>query len=165
MRRIQTVRLVKDVSEVDNFNRLLRYVWVGDTFVNDWLIRNGYAYAATFPPDVRYAEQFVAAQQEAMQAGRGLWSECEGDPEPTATPTTPPPDPTATPTSTPVPTEPPADDCHPSYPDHCVPPPPPDLNCPDLPSSWKPIRVLHNVPNPDPHGFDNDQDGWGCESG
>lgn len=93
------------------------------------------------------------------------------DPAPTSTPTptplptsTPTPSPTATATPPPPPPPPPSN-CHPSYPDHCIKPPPPDLNCPDLPSSWKPIRVLHNVPNPDPHDFDRDGDGWGCESG
>lgn len=85
-------------------------------------------------------------------------------PTATSTPTVPP---TATPTATtpaPTATSPPQN-CHPSYPDHCIAPPPPDLNCADLPSSWKPIRVLHNVPNPDPHDFDRDSDGWGCVSG
>src|SRR5690606_11174804 len=70
----------------------------------------------------------------------------------------PPPSPDPTP-------EPPPAGCHPSYPDHCIAPPPPQLSCGDLPTSWKPIRVLHNVPNPDPHRVDQDEDGWGCESG
>ena len=72
----------------------------------------------------------------------------------------PPPNPTP-----PSPPPPPPSNCHPSYPDHCISPPPPDLNCADLPSSWKPIRVVHNVPNPDPHDLDRDKDGWGCEFG
>lgn len=33
------VRLEKDVSETDRYGRLLRYVWVGETFVNDQLVR------------------------------------------------------------------------------------------------------------------------------
>lgn len=48
--------------------------------------------------------------------------------------------------------------CDPSYPTHCIPPPPPDLNCSDIP--WKDFLVLP----PDPHGFDGDNDGVGCES-
>ncbi|HEU4884294.1 MAG TPA: hypothetical protein VFT45_18710 [Longimicrobium sp.] len=52
--------------------------------------------------------------------------------------------------------------CHPSYPDFCIPPPPPDLDCPDI-TGRKPFRVLHNVRNPDPHGFDRDRDGRACE--
>jgi hypothetical protein len=50
--------------------------------------------------------------------------------------------------------------CDSSYPDVCIPPPPPDLNCDDI--SARNFEVLP----PDPHGFDgNDNDGIGCESG
>jgi micrococcal nuclease len=48
-----------------------------------------------------------------------------------------------------------------SYPDECIPPPPPDLNCADI--SYRNFRVLWNVPDPDPHHFDGDKDGNGCE--
>jgi len=68
------VRLEKDVSETDKYGRLLRYVWVGDTFVNDCLVRQGYAKASSYPPDVKYQEQFRQAEQEARDAGRGLWA-------------------------------------------------------------------------------------------
>lgn len=71
------VRLEKDVSETDKYGRLLRYVWVGDIFVNDYLVRQGYAYAYTYPPDVKYAEQFVQAQTEAIENNRGLWAACQ----------------------------------------------------------------------------------------
>ena len=52
--------------------------------------------------------------------------------------------------------------CHPSYPDYCIPPPPPDLDCPDI-TGRKPFRVRHDVRNADPHGFDRDRDGLACE--
>jgi hypothetical protein len=52
--------------------------------------------------------------------------------------------------------------CHASYPDFCIPPGPPDLDCPDI-TGPKPFRVRHDVPNPDPHRFDRDRDGRGCE--
>jgi IPT/TIG domain len=48
--------------------------------------------------------------------------------------------------------------CHPSYPDHCIPPPPPDLDCSDVP--WTNFRVVGS----DPHGFDGDNNGRGCET-
>ena len=48
--------------------------------------------------------------------------------------------------------------CDPSYPDFCIQPPPPDLNCKDIPA--KKFTVLP----PDPHRFDGDKDGIGCES-
>lgn len=67
------VRLEKDVSETDKYKRLLRYVFVGDTFVNDYLVREGFAHVASFPPDVKYQDQFIQAQQEAQSNERGLW--------------------------------------------------------------------------------------------
>jgi len=48
--------------------------------------------------------------------------------------------------------------CDPSYPDVCIASPPPDLNCADVPD--KGFTVLPS----DPHGFDRDGDGVGCES-
>jgi len=70
------IYIQKDVSEVDKYKRLLRYVWVGDAFVNDYLVRQGFAQVSTFPPDVRYHQQFLEAQKEAQVNNRGLWKEC-----------------------------------------------------------------------------------------
>ena len=53
----------------------------------------------------------------------------------------------------------PPDDCDPSYPDICVQSPPPDLNCDDV--SHSSFKVVGS----DPHGFDGDNDGIGCEDG
>ena len=53
---------------------------------------------------------------------------------------------------------PPSSNCDPSYPDVCIPPYPPDLNCGDI--GYSNFRVVGN----DPHGFDRDNDGIGCES-
>jgi hypothetical protein len=52
--------------------------------------------------------------------------------------------------------------CAASYPTVCIPPPPPDLNCADIP--YRNFRVLWNVPDPDPHHFDGNRDGVGCET-
>jgi endonuclease YncB( thermonuclease family) len=49
--------------------------------------------------------------------------------------------------------------CDSSYPDVCIPPYPPDLDCPDIEFRRFEVR------GPDPHGFDGDNDGIGCESG
>lgn len=72
----KTVRLQKDVSEKDRYGRHLRYVYSGDVFVNDRLVRQGYASVVTFPPDVRFQEQFLDAQRGARREGRGLWKQC-----------------------------------------------------------------------------------------
>lgn len=67
------VRLVKDVEETDGFDRLLRYVYIGDEMANARLVGNGYAHALTYPPNVRHAELLVALEHEARSEGRGLW--------------------------------------------------------------------------------------------
>lgn len=103
----QTVYLEKDVSETDQYGRLLRYVYLADgTFVNAELVRLGYALSATYPPDVKHQEMLVASQQEAREAERGLWG-ATPTPEPQAAEDTPVPTPVSTPAPTPAPTQPP----------------------------------------------------------
>ncbi len=58
----------------------------------------------------------------------------------------------------PPPPPPPEDECDPAYPDVCIPSPPPDLDCDDIP-----YRNFVILP-PDPHYFDGDGDGVGCET-
>ena len=70
------VRLEKDVSEYDKYHRLLRYVYLNNTFVNLELVKQGYARAATFPPDVAHQQEFLAAEEEARREKRGLWNAC-----------------------------------------------------------------------------------------
>lgn len=67
------VRLEKDVSETDKYGRLLRYVYVDGVFVNEYLVKEGYATVLTYPPDVAYANLFLVAQQDARENNRGLW--------------------------------------------------------------------------------------------
>jgi micrococcal nuclease len=76
----KTIQMVKDVSETDRYGRLLRYVYVDGIFVNDYLVRQGYAFLDTFPPDVAHADEFTQAQTEARDNNRGLWnpSACNG---------------------------------------------------------------------------------------
>jgi micrococcal nuclease len=59
------VRLELDVEKRDRYGRLLAYVWVGDTLVNEALVRTGHAAPYTFPPNVRYVERFVEAARVA----------------------------------------------------------------------------------------------------
>lgn len=67
------VRLEFDVEKRDRYGRLLAYVWLDDILVNEWLVRNGYAQVATYPPNVRYVDRFLEAQRQARQGERGLW--------------------------------------------------------------------------------------------
>jgi micrococcal nuclease len=72
----KTVRLEFDAERRDVYDRLLAYVYVGDTFVNEELVRRGYATTLTIPPNDTYAARFDRLEKEASAAGRGLWGAC-----------------------------------------------------------------------------------------
>lgn len=181
----KTVSLEKDVSETDRYGRLLRYVYVGGTFVNAELVKQGYAQVATYPPDVKHQSLFLQLQQEAQSAGRGLWgasSGCKGQPSPPPPPAAPtatsgampdplPPPPTKTPTLQPPPPPPPAPTptqssggggvCGTPYdPDG------PDRDCSDFSSQAQAQCFFEAAggPGSDPHRLDGDNDGIACES-
>lgn len=78
------VYLELDVQERDKYGRLLAYVWlepptnnseaeVRSKMFNAKLLLEGYAQVMTVPPNVKYADMFVKFQQEAREAGKGLW--------------------------------------------------------------------------------------------
>ncbi len=70
----KTVILKFDVEQRDRYGRLLAYVYLEDgTFVNGWLVENGYAQVMTISPNVKYQELFLRLQREAREEGRGLW--------------------------------------------------------------------------------------------
>lgn len=69
----KTVELEKDVSNKDSFDRLLRYVFVSEAFVNLQLVREGYAYAYVVAPDERYMDKLIEAENEARAERRGIW--------------------------------------------------------------------------------------------
>jgi len=143
------VTLVKDVSETDRYSQLLRYVLMGDTFVNYELVRHGFANTGNYPPDISCLDTFRQAESQAQTEQAGLWAGATVLVE-------------ATPTSKPVVIQPTqalrgGGGCDPSYPTVCIPSPPPDLDCGDI--TYRKFKV---VP-PDPHNFDGDGNGIGCE--
>ncbi len=56
----------------DRYGRTLAYIWIGDILLNEKLIADGFGYADVRFKHTRY-NQFLAAQQEAIGAKRGLW--------------------------------------------------------------------------------------------
>ncbi|MBU1118935.1 thermonuclease family protein [Patescibacteria group bacterium] len=71
------VRLEKDAlgADRDKYQRLLRYVYLEDgTFVNEVMVKEGYAYAYTSFP-FTFLEQFKQDQSEAKENGKGLWAD------------------------------------------------------------------------------------------
>lgn len=69
------VRLTKDVSETDRYGRLLRHIYVDDLWVNELMIKEGYAKFITYPPDVSHVENFKSLQKQALENNRGMWQD------------------------------------------------------------------------------------------
>ncbi len=60
----------------DRYGRLLAYVYVGERFINAELVRGGFATTLEIAPNDSFAGLFDRLQQEAGNAGNGLWSAC-----------------------------------------------------------------------------------------
>ena len=67
------IRVEFDVDKFDTYNRILGYCFVGDKFVNEELIKEGLAVLYTRPPDVKYTETFIKAQNYARRLHKGIW--------------------------------------------------------------------------------------------
>lgn len=77
------VDLVKDKSETDRYGRLLRYIYLKDrTFVNELIVKNGYARAYPYGSDITLCPQIQEAEQYAKNNNLGIWEEeTEDEPE------------------------------------------------------------------------------------
>ncbi len=70
----KTITMKKDVSDRDQFGRLLRYVYVGKTFINAELVREGNARAKDYPPDTKHSKLLHRLESQAQKARVGLWA-------------------------------------------------------------------------------------------
>lgn len=82
----KAVLLQRDVRETDDFGRLLRYIFVGTVFVNAEMVKQGWAQAVRYPPDINRASELEACQQQAQASALGIWSSQVTQITPTPTP-------------------------------------------------------------------------------
>ncbi len=144
------------LDRVDAYGRLLRYVRRGGVNVNLELVRRGAATVWFYQGERgRYAGRLLSAARSARSARRGIWGACPGAVWNPLGPATTGPGSGAQAGTTPGRGI--GGSCDPSYPTVCLPPPPPDLDCGDIPHKRFRVRP------PDPHGFDGEGDGLGCE--
>jgi micrococcal nuclease len=72
----KNILLEFDVQETDKYGRFLVYVYLEDgTMYNKELLEKGYAQVATYPPNVKYVEEFEEIQKKARENSIGFWSE------------------------------------------------------------------------------------------
>jgi len=70
----QPVRLEYDQLRYDRYGRILAFLFLTDgTNLSRELVRQGLAHVYTVPPNMRFREELLAAQREAMEARRGIW--------------------------------------------------------------------------------------------
>lgn len=63
-----------DVEERDKYGRLLAYVYLDGQMYNEILLENGYAKLATYPPNVKYVDEFTKIQKKARENKMGMWA-------------------------------------------------------------------------------------------
>lgn len=70
------ISLEYDIERRDKYGRILAYIWTQDgKMINEEMLKKGCAVLFTFPPNVRYAERFRAAQKKAQEHKAGIWGE------------------------------------------------------------------------------------------
>ena len=71
----RSVVLEKDAEDEDHFGRLLRYVWLDGTFINEALVADGLVIAKDYEPNLSRKASLDQAQTTAQSAGLGMWAE------------------------------------------------------------------------------------------
>lgn len=70
------IKLTFDVDSLDQYGRTLAYAHFNDgTFLNEHLIKNGYATVMTISPNIKYEDLFYEGQQYARENKLGIWKE------------------------------------------------------------------------------------------
>lgn len=69
-----------DHQKMDRYGRLLAYVYVGQTMVNEELVREGFARERAYPPNLKYQRKFESIEKDARNRKRGIWSREEKRP-------------------------------------------------------------------------------------
>lgn len=155
----KTIRLEAEAvsANIDQYKRLLRYVFVGKTNINLKMVELGAAAPYFYQGEKgKYSTQLLKAAQKARAQKVGLWGKCPGaklDPTRSLSSggaTKPTPSTSATTSG----------QCDPNY-DPCIPLSAYDLDCPDIYNlGLSRIRVIGK----DVHRLDRDRDGIACES-
>lgn len=70
----KVVELEFDAQERDQYGRLLAYVWIDGVMFNKTLLSEGYAQVSTYPPNVKYVDEFTKLQGQARNNNKGFWA-------------------------------------------------------------------------------------------
>jgi micrococcal nuclease len=120
----------------DRYGRLLAYAWVRGRDVGFEQVASGLARVYVYERPFQRLSAYRRAERLGRARPQNVWRGCTTLAPKPSTPST---------------------NCDVSYPTVCIPPPPPDLDCAEV------AHVAFAVRGADPHGFDGDGDGVGCE--
>lgn len=67
----KTITMVADEEDTDQYDRLLRYIYVGNQFINADLVQQGYAEVVLYQPNSAHYNEFLELEKEATDANRG----------------------------------------------------------------------------------------------
>jgi micrococcal nuclease len=123
----------------DRYGRLLAYAWVRGRDLGFQMVASGLARVYVYDRPFQRLSAYRSAERAGRARPQNVWSGCGATVAPPAAPQ-------------------PRTNCDPSYPTVCIPPPPPDLDCADVPYRNFAVRGA------DPHRFDGGGDGLGCEN-
>jgi micrococcal nuclease len=70
----EQVTLIKDVTDMDTYGHLLRYVLVGDRFINYEMLLSGYADILSNPPNETCTNVLQLALEKAASKRIGMWA-------------------------------------------------------------------------------------------
>ena len=70
------IKLEKDKSDVDQYGRCLRYIFVGNENIDVQLVKEGLAVARFYAPDIKYKTEITEAEKQAQTNKIGCkWSQ------------------------------------------------------------------------------------------
>jgi micrococcal nuclease len=72
------LKLNPDREEKDKYGRYLAYVYLGEKFVNESLLEDGFAREYTFGKPYMYQKEFRELEKVAKEEKRGMWGACDG---------------------------------------------------------------------------------------
>ncbi len=67
------IALYFDKQKRDVYKRILAYVFIDTIFVNAQLVKNGFAGAKSYPPNIKHDNMFYMLENEAKSNNRGIW--------------------------------------------------------------------------------------------
>jgi len=72
------IRLERDVEKQDKYGRLLAHIFTEDNVhINLQLLKRGLASINIYPPNLKYTDVFLQAEQQAEQHQLGIWGDIE----------------------------------------------------------------------------------------